>query len=299
VLTVDYDRLKLQPGHLVLDMGAGAGRHAFEAFRRGARVVALDYGFDELPEVMGLFGAMKETGEAGTRADALGHGGEPPGEATKQAQPGYSEAQPRKHRAVEGPDLPPPMATAVNGDGTRLPFPDDTFDRIICSEVLEHIPDDSAALRELFRILKPGGRLAATVPTWFPEKVCWRLSDEYHAPFVEGGHVRIFGEPELRSKMRDAGFRPGDSHHAHALHSPYWWLKCAVGPTNDDHPLVKAYHRLLVWDITKAPRTTRWTEKALNPVLGKSLVVYARKPVHVARPAAAAPVAKEAVGAGA
>ncbi|HEX7131528.1 MAG TPA: class I SAM-dependent methyltransferase [Iamia sp.] len=261
MLTVDYDRLRLEPGHLVLDMGAGAGRHAFEAFRRGARVVALDYGFGELPEVMALFQAMTETGEAGTRADSMG--------------------------------------AAVNGDGTCLPFPDGTFDRIICSEVLEHIPDDSAALRELFRILKPGGRLAATVPTWFPEKVCWRLSEEYHAPFVEGGHVRIFGEPELRSKMRAAGFRPGDSHHAHALHSPYWWLKCAVGPTNDDHPLVKAYHRLLVWDITKAPRTTRWTERVLNPVLGKSLVVYARKPVPTgsARPAAPPSDSKEAVGA--
>ncbi len=263
MLTVDYDRLKLEPGHLVLDMGAGAGRHAFEAFRRGARVVALDYGFGELPEVRDLFGAMVAEGEAGPAGDH------------------------------------PVLGAAVNGDGTRLPFPDDTFDRIICSEVLEHIPDDSAALRELFRILKPGGRLAATVPSWLPEKVCWRLSEEYHAPFVEGGHVRIFGEPELRSKMRAAGFRPGDSHHAHALHSPYWWLKCAVGPTNDDHPLVKAYHRLLVWDITKAPRTTRWTERVLNPVLGKSLVVYARKPVTASAeaPAAPAPSQEEVVGA--
>ena len=43
MLTVDYDRLGLAPGDLLLDLGSGAGRHAFEAFRRGARVVALDY----------------------------------------------------------------------------------------------------------------------------------------------------------------------------------------------------------------------------------------------------------------
>ena len=43
MLTIDYDRLDLQPGMSLLDMGCGAGRHSFEAFRRGAQVVALDY----------------------------------------------------------------------------------------------------------------------------------------------------------------------------------------------------------------------------------------------------------------
>jgi SAM-dependent methyltransferase len=238
MLTVDFDRLGLKAGDLVLDMGAGAGRHAFEVYRRGANIVALDYGFDELVEVQALFGAMQEVGEAPKGAHAA----------------------------------------ALNGDGTRLPFPDDTFDHIICSEVMEHIPDDAAAAAELARVLKPGGTLAVTVPTWFPEQVCWKLSDEYHAPFVPGGHVRIFTEASLRRRFRDAGLKPGAAHHAHALHSPYWWLKCAVGPTNDQNPLVKAYHQLLVWDITKAPKLTRWTEKLLNPVLGKSLVLYARKP---------------------
>ena len=238
MLTVDFARLGLQPGDLVLDMGAGAGRHAFEVFRRGADIVALDYSLADLKDVSGLFHAMAEAGEV--PADT--------------------------------------SASTVNGDGTRLPFADDTFDRIVCSEVMEHIPDDAAAASELARVLKPGGTIAVTVPTWLPEKVCWALSDQYHAPYVEGGHVRIFTEASLRRRLRDAGLRPGDAHHAHALHSPYWWLKCAVGPTNDQNPLVKAYHQLLVWDITKAPRTTRWTEKLLNPVLGKSLVVYATKP---------------------
>jgi SAM-dependent methyltransferase len=238
MLTVDFDRLKLRPGDLVLDMGAGAGRHAFEVFRRGAHIVALDYSLADLKDCSGLFSAMVAAGE-------------------------------------------PPAGTSwatVNGDGTRLPFADDTFDHIICSEVMEHIPDDAAAAAELARVLKPGGTLAVTVPTWLPEQICWALSDEYHAPFVPGGHVRIFTEASLRRRFRDAGLKPGDAHHAHALHSPYWWLKCAVGPTNDDNPLVKAYLKLLTWDIVEAPKLTRWTEKVLNPILGKSLVLYATKP---------------------
>jgi len=243
LLTVRFDDLGVQPGDLLLDMGCGAGRHAFESYRRGARVVAFDYSAAELKDVGALFAAMREGGEAGMEPGSL--------------------------------------AVTANGDALRLPFADATFDRIIASEVLEHVSDDQQALDEIRRVLKPGGTLAATVPSWLPEQVCWALSDEYHAPFVEGGHVRIYTEPRLRARMRRAGLAPGHAHHAHALHSPYWWLKCAVGPTNDEHPLVQAFHRLLVWDITGAQpmaTVTRWTERLLNPVLGKSLVVYARKP---------------------
>jgi hypothetical protein len=68
-------------------------------------------------------------------------------------------------------------------------------------------------------------------------------------------------------------------HYAHGLHSPYWWLKCFVGTTNDENRFVKAYHRLLVWDIMKAPRATRLAERVLSPLIGKSIVVYLVKPV--------------------
>jgi SAM-dependent methyltransferase len=243
MLTVRFGQLGVRRGDLVLDMGCGAGRHAFESYRLGARVVAFDYLASELKDVAGLFAAMREAGEAGTDPGSL--------------------------------------AATTNGDALALPFPDGTFDRIIASEVLEHVTDDQQALRELARVLKPGGTLAATVPAWLPEQVCWALSDEYHAPFVEGGHVRIFTEPQLRHRMRDSGLRPRGAHHAHALHSAYWWLKCAVGPTNDEHPLVRAYLQVLTWDImgTQPMATvTRLTERVLNPLFGKSLVVYARKP---------------------
>ncbi|MEZ5238667.1 MAG: methyltransferase domain-containing protein [Microthrixaceae bacterium] len=237
MLTVDYDRLGLQPGELVLDMGAGAGRHSFECLRRGARVVALDYGYDELPEVRDLMVAMSTEGEA--PADALG--------------------------------------ACVNGDALRLPFPDCTFDRIITSEVFEHIAQDEAAMAELHRVLRPGGVLATTVPAWLPEKICWALSAEYHAPLAPGGHVRVYTESQLRQRLGDAGFEVGGSHKVHALHSPYWWLRCVVGPTNDANPLVRAYHRLLVWDMTDRPVVTTVAEKLLSPLIGKSVVVYSTK----------------------
>ena len=167
-------------------------------------------------------------------------------------------------------------ASAISGDATAMPFGDGMFDRVIAAEVLEHILDDQRAMNELGRVLRPGGLAAITVPSFLPERICWALSTEYHE--VPGGHVRIYTRVELQAKLARAGLTALWHHHAHGLHSPYWWLKCAVGPTNDDHPAVKAYHQLLVWDIAKAPKVTRWTEKALNPVLGKSLVVYATKP---------------------
>jgi SAM-dependent methyltransferase len=234
MLTADYALLGLRPGDRILDLGCGGGRHAFEAARRGARVVAADLDLGELKQVRDVVAADPAVTVDGT-------------------------------------------ITTVNGDALRLPFPDGAFDRIIASEVLEHIPDDGAAAAELARVLRPGGTMAVTVPSWLPERVCWALSKEYHAPFVEGGHVRIYSAGGVRAVLRGAGLRPVASHRAHALHSPYWWLKCAVGPRNDDHRLVRAYHRLLVWDIVRRPAVTRLAERLLAPVLGKSLVVYAGK----------------------
>lgn len=238
MLTVRYDRLGLRPGDRLLDLGAGFGRHAFEAARRGAVVTALDYSHDELVSVRNTFAAMAAAGEI----PAERFGG------------------------------------VLRGDATRLPFPTGSFRHVIVSEVLEHIQDDVTALAEITRVLAPGGTLAATVPTWFPEKVNWMLSDDYHAPAAVGGHVRIYTATELKAKLRAAGLTNAGQHHAHALHSPYWWLKCAVGVTRDDHPAVVRYRKLLEWDIVKGPAVTRVAERVLSPVLGKSLVLYATKP---------------------
>ena len=236
MLTVDFDRLGLRPGERVLDMGCGAGRHAFEMYRRGADVVAFDQDADELSNVRDLFVAMQEAGEvpAGAEADVK------------------------------------------EGDALSLPFADGEFDRVVAAEVLEHIPADIQAIHELARVLRPGGTIAVSVPRWFPEIVNWKLSDDYHN--VPGGHIRIYTDKELVAKLEGAGLVFEHKHYAHGLHSPYWWIKCAVGVRNDDHPLARAYHRLLVWEIMKQPRTLQLASRVLDPLVGKSMVLYLTKP---------------------
>ena len=64
--------------------------------------------------------------------------------------------------------------------GLNLPFADHTFDVIVCSEVLEHVPDYQRVLAEIRRVLKPGGQLAVSVPRFMPEWICWQLSEPYH-----------------------------------------------------------------------------------------------------------------------
>jgi SAM-dependent methyltransferase len=237
MLTVDFERLGPLEGRRLLDLGCGAGRHAYEAFRRGAGVVAVDRSDAETKHVASMVAAMAEAGEAPAGA----------------------------------------WATAVTGDALSLPFADASFDHVIASEVLEHVDDDGAAARELARVLRPGGGLAVTVPRWFPEQVCWALADDYHAPAVPGGHVRIFGARRLAALLAGAGLQVTASHHAHALHTPYWWLKCLVGVSRTDALPVRLYHQFLVWDIVRPRAWVRAAERALDPVLGKSLVVYAVK----------------------
>ncbi|MFT4265024.1 MAG: class I SAM-dependent methyltransferase [Nocardioides sp.] len=248
MLTVDFDRLGLRPGERLLDMGAGGGRHAFEAYRRGADVVAFDQDADELARVREWFAAMKEAGEVPEGAEA----------------------------------------DVKEGDALALPFADGEFDRVIAAEVLEHIWADVDAIKELIRVLRPGGTLAISVPRWLPEVINWRLSDDYHN--ATGGHIRIYTDHELIDKVTKGG-RPNDGtpgtamvytgkSYAHGLHSPYWWIKSAVGVDDDGHPLAKAYHRLLVWEIMRNPRLLRAAGKVLDPVIGKSLVLYFAKPLE-------------------
>ncbi len=241
MLTADYNQLGLTRNDRLLDLGCGLGRHAFAALQRGAHVVACDLGFKEVQQVKNTAAAMWEVGEI--EADIV-------------------------------------LETA-NADASCLPFFDNVFDRVIASEVLEHIDDDRQVLGELTRVLRPGGTIAITVPAELPERICWWLSNDYHAPAVVGGHVRIYKYRELQQKITEAGLAISGSHRTHALHSPYWWLRCLLGPTRpiDDSRIISWYNKFLTWDIVKSPYLTRMLDRLLNPILGKSLVIYGSKPV--------------------
>lgn len=249
MLTVELARAGVAPGRRVLDLGCGAGRHAFACLRAGASVVALDRAAGEVAGAAAMLAAMCDAGEDG----------------------------------------PGGRWSTATGDAARLPFPDACFDAVIAAEVLEHLADDAEALGELARVLRPGGVLAVSVPRLGPELVNWALSKQYHS--VQGGHIRIYRRSQLRARLEAAGLQPTGSHHAHALHSPYWWLRCLVGVERDANPLVSAYHRLLVWQIERRPLALRLLDSALNPLIGKSLVVYARRPAAPARPGPASSTA--------
>ena len=88
---------------------------------------------------------------------------------------------------------------------------------------------------------------------------------------------------ESQRKLKDlavnAGLEYQSFHWAHGLHSPYWWLQCMFWKTKETSYIVNLYHKLLVWDLMKKPLLTKIFETILQPLIGKSLVMYFKKPI--------------------
>ncbi|PIE61098.1 MAG: SAM-dependent methyltransferase [Desulfobacterales bacterium] len=239
MITVDFRRVDIRPGHRVLDIGCGEGRHTVRMCQeKDVICTGADFGFDNL---------------IATRCKL------------------------KFHEAINDFSCQDWHLAAM--DITAIPFANSSFDLVLCAEVLEHIPNDDAAIDELTRIVKPAKTLVVSVPRAWPEKICWQLSDEYVN--ADMGHVRIYKKKELQRRIIDRGFTFQGSHFAHSIHSPYWWLKCLVGPNRTDAWPVNLYHRLLVWDLMKKPWITAWLDKLMNPIMGKSVVMYFQKnPSH-------------------
>jgi len=161
----------------------------------------------------------------------------------------------------------------IKGDTMSLPFKDATFDKIICSEVLEHIPDDQQSIRELVRVLKDDGIIAISVPTYLPEAICWKLSRDYHDQ--PGGHIRIYKTSELVAPLRQNNLHLYATRHKHALHSIYWILRCLFGVNKEKALIPSLYYKFLVWDIKTKSKPIRLLEDFLNHFFPKSMVFYA------------------------
>jgi ubiquinone/menaquinone biosynthesis C-methylase UbiE len=235
MITIDFNQLEIHPNDRILDIGCGEGRHTIKACQQNKTLCV-------------------------------------------GADFGFNNLIETKKKLLFHQDLNDLCCKSIDlscMDATNLPFKNSSFDIVICSEVLEHIPDDAKAVSELVRILKPGKVLAVSVPRFWPEKICWVLSDEYFNANM--GHVRIYKKNSLIKTIESFGVRYFSSHYAHSIHSPFWWLKCLVGPNRTDSKLVNFYHRLLVWDLMKKPKFTAFIDKLLNPPLGKSLVLYFKK----------------------
>jgi SAM-dependent methyltransferase len=171
------------------------------------------------------------------------------------------------------------LGEMTQGDAFHLPFADETFDRVICSEVMEHVHDYRGAARELSRVTKPGGRVAVTIPTRTSEQFYLRLGDEYFES--PGGHIRIFDPRELADGLARAGLTTQGAGFAHGFHTPYWVLRSIMHlPDADESPLVRAYREFLI--IATGSRLMDRLEGWLNFVCPKSVILYAEKPASTA-----------------
>lgn len=106
-------------------------------------------------------------------------------------------------------DLESPLAD-VKADICNLPFESDAFDVILCNHVLEHIPDDTQAIKELFRVLKPGGMGIFQIPQDLNRALTFEdnsITDRQERARVFGqyDHVRIYGR-DYFNKLRSIGF---------------------------------------------------------------------------------------------
>jgi ubiquinone/menaquinone biosynthesis C-methylase UbiE len=245
IVTIDFRRhLRLEPGDWLLDLGSGNGRHTIEACRWPCRVVSVDVDPDELRKARYFLRAPR--------------GASPYQRFVRQEREGV-----------------PGWADFVVADAQHLPFRDGAFDKVMCTEVLEHIPDDKEGISELYRVAKPGSDVAVSVPHYWPERAFWTLSWEYwHTP---GGHVRTYRPGEMARYLREQGFELRATRYRHAFQSVYWFLRCTFGKNNEERLLPSSMFRFINWyHEARSPLLER-VEALANLIIGKDMVLYSRK----------------------
>jgi ubiquinone/menaquinone biosynthesis C-methylase UbiE len=166
----------------------------------------------------------------------------------------------------------------LQADINNLPFKDGAFNRIICSEVLEHIPQDKRAVTELVRVMNSDGTIGVSVPHHLAESICWKLSKDYYG--FPGGHIRIYKTWQIIDLLHSNGLGIYAVRRNHALHSIYWVLRCLSGIKKENALIPSLYRKFLVHDIDNKHWFRRCFEGFLNLIFPKSIVIYAAKKEH-------------------
>ncbi|HRR61666.1 MAG TPA: class I SAM-dependent methyltransferase [Spirochaetota bacterium] len=236
MLTVDFDLLAVKDNNIALDAGCGLGRHSFEFVSRGANVFSMDMDMDCVRRTRFTLVYMRDNGQA------------------KQGT----------HFQV------------LLGNALKLPFRDNTFDRVICAEVMEHVPDDNQACHELARVLKPGGLIAITVPTYISEMIYDILTYEYFTS--PGGHIRKYVPKKLAAIMENNGLKIYAVDFRHSFHTIYWLIRCVVGLHLEDQPMTRHYRNFLTRTLF-SPFMQK-VERFFDNFFPKSIILYAQKPLQ-------------------
>ena len=230
MLTFDFNRININPGGTMLDLGCGEGRHIFGVMEKfpDLKCIGLDPHIESLDKA---FEGLKFL------------------ESISNTKTNF-----------------------LSGSAYSLPFSDNSFDLVVCSEVLEHLHDYKDAIKEINRVLKPGGQFLASVPAEFPEKICWLLSEAYQNQ--PGGHLRIFKKNKLIKEVAEHNFSFESSQRFHSIHSAYWWLRCLFWKSQESNIIIKGYKKILERHILKKPFFLDLIDKIFNPILGKSIAFY-------------------------
>jgi ubiquinone/menaquinone biosynthesis C-methylase UbiE len=160
-------------------------------------------------------------------------------------------------------------------DCSPIPLPAATATRVVCTEVLEHVDDPAALLREMVRIGKPGALYLISVPGTAQEMIQKRLAAPSY--FEKPNHIRIFQLDELTTLIRNAGLTV--EHTANygffwSVWMAFWW-QCNVPLHNARHPSLDAWAQ--TWNHMLDGRDGKVIKEALDNVLPKSYVIVARK----------------------
>jgi ubiquinone/menaquinone biosynthesis C-methylase UbiE len=180
------------------------------------------------------------------------------------------------HQSIEGKMRG--RGSPVQADGAVLPFRDAVFDRVMATEVFEHVPDEHMMMRELARVLRPGGTIAVSVPDMRSEVIVWGIALSHRQR--PGEHVRIFRHQQMVDLLQENGLKVYTRRYRQSMESLFWILALTSKKGTIRRKTAVALRRFLDRHTNANSRRLNQVENIGNYIIPKSAVFYARKPAR-------------------